>query len=328
MPPRVANGEQNFGTRKLRRQAKLARVEGWSQTLLLSRWTLGNGNMVGSTTRPPLPNTTLGRRPGSAVLHGSPTSPKFQVQPLQFRTLVLEKLRLPLILTEAKCECGGHNDIFGRHKAACPVWQVEKTRSAHRENVGPSVPRGRRDSHPQCQIADINVQVPATDEREIEVMAAGLSIHHGAQSAVDITLRSAVTSVGAPRTTATTVNGAAPARRDKEAKYVELVRNERCRLVVVALETSGRWDTETLEFVANMASSRARDAPPVLQRSAFLAWRKRWTRTPTALCATAFATSLVTGQSDAWAGSVLTLSVPFSSHLVLHVVSCQKKTSW
>ena len=32
------------------------------------------------------------------------------------------------------------------------VWQVEKTRRANRENVGPSVPRGRRDSHPQCQI--------------------------------------------------------------------------------------------------------------------------------------------------------------------------------
>ena len=133
------------------------------------------------------------------------------------------------------------------------------------------------------------MQVPATDEREIEVVAAGLSIHHGAQLAVDITLRSAVTSVGAPRTTAATVNGAAltQARRDKEAKYAELVRNERCRLVVVALKTGGRWGTEALEFVADMASSRARDAPPVVRRSAFLV--------------RAFAASLVVGQRDAWA---------------------------
>ena len=72
-----------------------------------------------------------------------------------------------------------------------------------------------------------------------------------------------MTSVGAPRTTAATVNGAAltQARRDKEAKYAELARNERCRLVVIALETGGRWGTEALEFVADMASSRARDAP-------------------------------------------------------------------
>ena len=118
----------------------------------------------------------------------------------------------------------------------------------------------------------MNVQVPATDEREIEVVAAGLSIHHGAQLAVDITFRSAVTSVGALRTTAATVNGAAltQVRLDKEAKNAGLVRNERCRLVVVALETGGRWGTEALDIVADMASSRARDAPPVLRRSAFL----------------------------------------------------------
>ena len=42
-----------------------------------------------------------------------------------------------------------------------------------------------------------------------------------------------------PRSTAATVNGAAlpQARRDKEAKCAELVASERCRLVVVALET-------------------------------------------------------------------------------------------
>ena len=148
------------------------------------------------------------------------------------------------------------------------------------------------------------MQVSATDEREIEVVAAGLPIHHGAQLAVDITVRSAVTSVGAPRATAATVNGAAllQARRDKEAKYAELVASERCRLVVVALETGGRWSTEALEFVADMASSRARDAPPVLRCSAFLAWRKRWTRMLSISCAMAFATSLVVNHTDAWAG--------------------------
>ena len=170
------------------------------------------------------------------------------------------------------------------------VWQVEKTRRANRENVGPSVPRGRRDSHPQCQIAGHETckSRQLTKERLKLWQPAFQSTM--VQLAVDITLRSAVTSVGAPRTTAATVNGAAltQARRDKEAKYAELVRNERCRLVVVALKTGGRWGTEALEFVADMASSRARDAPPVVRRSAFLA--------------RAFAASLVVGQRDAWAG--------------------------
>ena len=64
---------------------------------------------------------------------------------------------------------------------------------------------------------------------------------------------------------------------------VELVASERCRLVVVALETGGRWSMEVLEFVAHMTFSRARDAPPALRRAAFLAWRKRWTRNAVSL---------------------------------------------
>ena len=49
-------------------------------------------------------------------------------------------------------------------------------------------------------------------------------------------------------------------------------------------------------------NSRAREAPPMLRRSAFLAWRKRWTRMLSVSCARSFATSLVTGQQDVMAG--------------------------
>ena len=49
----------------------------------------------------------------------APTKPEFELLPEQFRTLVLERLRLPLNV-EAKCECGIALDAFGRHRAACP----------------------------------------------------------------------------------------------------------------------------------------------------------------------------------------------------------------
>ena len=43
--------------------------------------------------------------PGAgAVLHGAPTGQEFQVQPILFHTLILERLRLRLLLTEAMCE--------------------------------------------------------------------------------------------------------------------------------------------------------------------------------------------------------------------------------
>ena len=117
-------------------------------------------------------------------------------------------------------------------------------------------------------------------------MTAGLSIHHGAQLVVDITLKSAVTSVGASRTTGATVNGAAltQAPRDKEAKYAELAQG---RLVVVALETGGRRGRGP--GVRDRLSGKGRTTGAA-----------RWTRMLSVSCARAFATFLGTGQSDAW----------------------------
>ena len=43
------------------------------------------------------------------------------------------------------------------------------------------------------KLRDMNLSVPATDERAIEVLASGLPINQGAQLAVDITVRSALT---------------------------------------------------------------------------------------------------------------------------------------
>ena len=68
-----------------------------------------------------------------------------------------------------------------------------------------------------------NVAVSANDERAIEVLASGLPLHHGAQLAVDITVRSATTSTGLPATNAAHTNGAdlMAARRAKEQKFRE-----------------------------------------------------------------------------------------------------------
>ena len=43
------------------------------------------------------------------------------------------------------------------------------------------------------KLRDMNLHVDPSDEREVEVMAAGLPIRHGAQLADDITLRSVLT---------------------------------------------------------------------------------------------------------------------------------------
>ena len=48
------------------------------------------------------------------------------------------------------------------------------------------------------------------------------------------------------------------ARVDKERTCSELLRGDRCRLVVVTLETGGRWSEEALQFVESLAAVRAR----------------------------------------------------------------------
>ena len=115
------------------------------------------------------------------------------------------------------------------------------------------------------KLRDMNL-VEAADERSIEMLACGLPLQHGAHLAVDISL---LLELHAPTQRPPT----APcciARRDKDAKYRELLEGGRCHLVVVAVETGGTWSDEAIAFIDGLASARSRAAIPVLRGSA---WR-------------------------------------------------------
>ena len=118
------------------------------------------------------------------------------------------------------------------------------------------------------KLRDMNIAVSATDERAIEVLASRLPMHPGAQLAVDITMRSALTGDGMGNSRAAHTDGVtlARARTDKERKCHELVHGEMCQLVVVALVRGGRWSAEAVDFIYPLTGSRAREAPPLLGR--------------------------------------------------------------
>ena len=99
-----------------------------------------------------------------------------------------------------------------------PFGKAEEESSGPRENLGKGVQGGLSHSEVQRQVREMKVEVAATVEREIEVLASGLPLHHGAQLAVDITLRSAHTRCGSADDQADRVNGivASRAPRDKE----------------------------------------------------------------------------------------------------------------
>ena len=119
--------------------------------------------------------------------------------------------------------------------------------------------------------------------------------HSGAQLAMDITLRSAVSSNAQPcRSGASTTGPAlASARRDKRSQV---------RRVARGLSMScGLWcSAEAGEFVDRLAAAKARDFLPVLRRSAHLPWRRHWIRMLSLSCGRAFAASLTAGPGDVW----------------------------
>ena len=97
------------------------------------------------------------------------------------------------------------------------------------------------------RVADMNIDVPVSDARRIEVVCNGLPLWHGAQLAVDATLVSPLTREGQPQPAADAQPGVALARaaqRKRRHTYPELLRARRCRLVVFGIETGGRWSEE------------------------------------------------------------------------------------
>ena len=69
-----------------------------------------------------------------------------------------------------------------------PFRQVEDPSHRAREDTSQSVPRATVRCN--CKLHNMDIAVPANDERAVEVLAVGLPLHHGSQLAVDITLRS------------------------------------------------------------------------------------------------------------------------------------------
>ena len=107
---------------------------------------------------------------GAALAH-APTTKEYTIPPQLFRVLLLERLQLPLPVTEVTCEgCHSVLDARGRHRAACTLSGRVKKRATPMERVLARVcreasARVRFDAY----LRDMNVDVAASDGRRIEV---------------------------------------------------------------------------------------------------------------------------------------------------------------
>ena len=222
-----------------------------------------------------------------------------------------ERLRLPLQLTASRCECGAALDKCGRHRGACTRSGRLKSRATAPERTLARVCReaggGTVRTHVK-KLRDLNTSVPVLDDWSIEVLASGLQMHHGAQLAVDIHPQISCHVVRcnlSQRLHSERCNSGGSAGGQRE----QIPRAVGRRQVPVGCGgarngTGGRWSVEALNFIECLASGRAREATPLLRRSSFLGWRRRWTRTLSISCSRAFAGSLISSQADALEGVV------------------------
>ena len=156
----------------------------------------------------------------------------------EFRTLLLVRLHLPLHLDDRRCRCGELLDAFGHHRSACSRIGILGQRGLPAEICAARICRegGARVRENQF-VRDLNVEIPTGDFRKIEVIANGLPFWEGKQVAIDTTVVSALTGRGLSRGRKAG-QALRQTKKYKENKYHEIVKNERCRLVVMTFEVA------------------------------------------------------------------------------------------
>ena len=257
------------------------RVPGWQFLASTSIENYARTSLLQSMTRSERACLRSQAGPGASLaLSSAPTSRECTIEPELFQALLRRRLRWPLPLSDALCEgCGRMLDALGDHLGACMKSGRPKMRSTAVEATVAQICReaGAR-VRTNVRLADLNIAVSSRDERRLEVIASGLPAFGGAQLAIDATLRSPLSSAGLPRSQAHWRDGAVAeaARADKEDSYPELLRGSRCRLVVVALETGGRFSKETVEFLRQLSEAKAQSVPWFLQHSSRAAFERRW----------------------------------------------------
>ncbi|OLP83702.1 hypothetical protein AK812_SmicGene35526 [Symbiodinium microadriaticum] len=85
----------------------------------------------------------------------------------------------------------------------------------------------------------------------------------------------------------------AAARRKRHQTYPELARARRCRLVVVGVETGGRFGTETVQLLRLLARHKASAVPAASRPAAITGWVARWSGLLAVAAQRAFAASLL-----------------------------------
>ena len=141
-------------------------------------------------------------------------------------------------MAQRTCACRGRFDL--RARVSSPPFRASGCEG---------VPKSRARVARNVRLADMNIDVPISDDRRTEVVANALSLRHSAQQAVDATIVSRVTRAGEAQPVADVDPGRAvdgAARRKRHQSYPE-------RLVVIGVEVGGRSGAEAATWLRLLA---------------------------------------------------------------------------
>ncbi len=108
--------------------------------------------------------------------------------------------------------------------------------------------------------------------------ARAVGARRGVPLFADVTVVGVLTRRGEARPTAATTDGGVvrAAVSTKRRKYADVHRSHHACLLVLGCETYGRWCEDSVRIIRDLASLKARQAPPLLRGCARHAWSNRW----------------------------------------------------
>ena len=251
-----------------------------------------------------------------------PTEAGTTLIPSHLQVALRRRLRLPLPMIARRCNgrsCRRRLDDLGDHRASCPVSGRLRRRAGPLEKAWARVLReaGVRIQE-NVLLRDTNLPgIAANDQRAIEIIAHGVPWYHGVPLACDASMVSPLHADGSVWEAADEEDGVALARAEqhKRTTYHELVHSDRCRLVVLACETGGRWSKQSLALVRDLAWAKAQQAPPMIRANLRQAYFARWTGLLAVCMQDTLASSLLddncmlgqgqTGQEPSWSDLLL-----------------------
>ncbi len=108
--------------------------------------------------------------------------------------------------------------------------------------------------------------------------ARAVGARRGVPLFADVTVVSVHTRTGAARQAAASTDACVigSAVTTKRRKYADVHASAQAALLVLGCEVYGRWCEDAVRIIRELATLKAREAPPLLRQCAKLAWSNRW----------------------------------------------------